>query len=184
MNKITIGEYSNLKQDKRFLYDSFLSNLKPQNKFLNKSIDLYKISYKEVRMLFKLASQNINSIDKMKDLFCIAYSVNETEFYSASIDEAFSAKNYVIKFLKDTQETETKLLKSISMDDGLWQQAGGDRLNPFSDLMPLVQLGKIYGMFPFELENKPYQQILVLLTLHKIDNEVQNNYNELKFKKK
>jgi hypothetical protein len=66
----------------------------------------------------------------------------------------------------------------------LWEQAGGDRLNKFSDLMPLVQIGEIYGAYPFDLENKPYNEILVLLVAHKVRGEVTSKYSEIKSKQK
>ena len=48
--------------------------------------------------------------------------------------------------------------------------------------MPLVQLGEIYSIYPYDLKNKPYNEILTLLVLHKEKAEVQNEYNKLKYK--
>ena len=180
MKKISVKEYSLLQN--KLEYDLILTCLKPKNLFVGKTLDTNIITYLEVRSLIKLATTQENNIDKMYQLFNIAFKCSEQEFYDANIEEAFSAKNYIVDFCIKTQEKENKLLKSINVNTALWEQAGGNRLNKFSDLLPLVQLGEIYGIYPFELQNKPYKEILVLLTAHKIKAEVDNKYLELKNK--
>jgi hypothetical protein len=61
--------------------------------------------------------------------------------------------------------------------------AGGARLNKFSNLMPLVQLGEIYHIYPYKLQNKVYNEILTLLVLHKEKAEVSEAYSKLKQKR-
>lgn len=180
MDKLTIKQYSQLLDTLE--YDLILNALKPLNLFCNTKLDYNKITYERVRKLFYLAN-NGKTLDDMCDMFCIAFNVEADTFWNASIDEYFSAKNFIIKYLKETQEKEAKLLKSVDADAGKWQEAGGDSLNVFSDLMPLVQLGEIYGMFPYDLQYRPYNEILTLLVLHNKKNQVQNKYNELKSKK-
>ncbi len=181
MNKLTIKQYSQLFDTLE--YDLILNALKPLNLFCNSKLDYNKITYAEVRKLFYLAN-NGKTLDDMCDMFCIAFNVEKLVFWSASIEEYFSAKNFIIKYLKDTQEKEAKLLNSIDADAGLWEQAGGSSLNVFSDLMPLVQLGEIYSIYPYDLQNKAYNEILTLLVLHSKKSKVQNKFNELKMKQK
>jgi len=181
MNKITIKQYSELKST--IEYDLILNALKPLNKFNGKELDYNLITYAEVRKLFYIAS-NGKTINEMCDLFCIAFRIEKNNFWSGSVEEYFSAKNFIVKYLKDTQEKEVKLLKSVDADSGLWEQAGGARLNPFSNLTPLVQLGEIYSVYPYDLQYKPYNEILTLLALHNIKSQVQNEYSRLKTNKK
>jgi hypothetical protein len=180
MKDITLLEYNALKD--KSIYSPLLF-LKGKNLFFNNKLDYNLITYDDVRKLFKL-SLTAETIEESFYLFEIAFGVNKIQYWQSSVLDYFNARNFLIKYLKDTQERETKLLKSISIDDGVWQQAGGSTLDAFSNLLPLVQLGEIYSIFPYDMSNKPYQQILTLLVLHKRKATVQNRYEELKNKRK
>lgn len=179
MKNINLLEYFNKKNT--IEYDFILKNLKPKNLFLGGSINFNKLTYQDVIICFDLISK-IESKESLSDLFSLAYNV--TDFYSASIDEFFSAKNYLLKAFSDLKEKQINLLNSIDSDSQLWGMAGGKKLNKFNDLMPLVQLGEIYGIFPHDLKTRPYNEIFVLLVLHKEKNEVTNAYSKLKNKQK
>jgi len=181
MDKITVKQYSKLLDTLE--YDLILNALKPLNKFCGNKLDYNNISYHSVRKLFHLAN-NGKTLDDMRLIFVIAFNITEEEFWSSSIDEYFSAKNFIVKYLKDTQEKENKLLNSFDEDAGLWEQAGGNSLNVFSNMMPLVQLGEIYGVYPYDLQFKPYNEILTLLVIHSKRSKVQAKFNELKMKQK
>jgi hypothetical protein len=75
---------------------------------------------------------------------------------------------------------ESDLLNSISADIGIWQQAGGDSLNEFSDVLPLSQLAKIYGGYPFDYGQKKYVEIVYLLRMNNVQSQVENEYQKLK----
>lgn len=182
MKNLTINQYATSKE--RYKYDVLLNSLKSKNTFLGNEIDFNTITYAEVRKMFKIARNGVDSMESMKELFLISYNVTSDEFEQALIVEAFAAKNYIIKFLIETQEKEAKLLKSIGVDSVYWEQAGSAKLDKFSDMMPLVQIGEIYGVYPYDLQFKPYAEILTLLVIHKERNEVQQKYNKLMSKKK
>ena len=181
MDRINLLEYSKLTDTIR--YDAVLKHLKPCNKFACGKVDFNKLTYKDVRSCLHLM-KTINDWNTAKDLFCLAFRVSETNFWQTSIDEYYSAQNYLIKTFKELQERETKLLQSINADAGFWEMAGGQRLNKFSNLMPLVQLGEIYHIYPYDLQDKPYNEILTLLVLHKEKSEVNDSYSKLKSKSK
>lgn len=181
MDKLSIRQYSQLFDTLE--YELILNALKPLNSFCGSKLDYNKITYDNVRKLFYLSNKG-KTLDDMCELFCIAFNIEDYIFWSANIEEYFSAKNFIVKYLKDTQDKEAKLLKSIDADAGLWEQAGGNSLNVFSDLMPLVQLGEIYGIYPYDMKDKPYNEILTLLVLHSKRGKVQSKFNELKSKKK
>ena len=177
MDKINLLEYSKLTETTN--YDVILKHLKPQNKFGSGKIDFNKLTYKDVRSCLHLI-KNVKDWEGQKELFCLAFNV--VSFWEVAIDEFYSAQNYLIKTFIELQQRETKLLQSIDADSGKWSMAGGDRLNKFSNLMPLVQLGEIYSIYPYDLQNKPYNEILTLLVLHKEKAEINNAYSKLKSK--
>lgn len=194
MDNISILEYSKLTDTTE--YDLVLKHLKPKNSFAGGEIDFNKLSYKDVKSCIHLMTKAIDW-DSTKELFCIAFGIEEDDkreedtfvfdkitkgFWNSSIIDYYAAQNYIVKTFKELQEKETKLLQSISADSGLWELAGGAKLNKFSNIMPLIQLGEIYSIYPYDLQEKPYNEILLLLVAHKEKNEVQNKYNELKAK--
>lgn len=178
MLNITVGQYFKINDVQE--YDTILKHLKAKNIFSNGTIDFDRLSFKQVKICLHLI-KDINSKESLKELFCLAFNVNE--FENRTIVEFYAALNYLVKAFKELQLRETKLLKSIDQDSFLWEQAGGKKLDAFSSLMPLVQLGEIYSTYPYDLQEKPYNEILTLLVCHKTKSEVSNKYNELKFKK-
>ena len=179
MKQISLSEYFEL--ENTLEYDFILKNLKPNNLFLGGSINFNKLTYKQVIICFDLISK-INSKENLSELFKIAFDVDN--FLTASIDEFFFAKNYLLKAFKELKQKQMNLLSSIDSDSALWEAAGGAKLNKFNDLMPLVQLGEIYHLYPYDLINKPYNEIFVLLVLHKEKAEVTEAYSKLKHKQK
>lgn len=178
MKDITVKEFQEVKD--KFVYDALLCSLKPNNLFCDKILDVNTITYLEVKNIFKII-KNGKSFDDIFNMFAIAFKIEKHEFDNAPITIYYQAKNYLIKFCKDTLAREQKLMKSIS--NPLWESAGGANLNPFSDLIGLVQIGEIYGIYPYDLQHKPYNEILTLLVLHKRKTEIENKYSELKNKK-
>lgn len=177
MDRINLLEYSKLSDTKE--YDVILKHLKPLNSFASGKIDFNKLTYKDVRSCFHLI-KNMKEWENIKDLFCLAFQVES--FWNIDIVEFYAAQNYLLKTFKYLQQRESKLLQSIDADSGLWSMAGGDKLNKFSNIMPLIQLGEIYSVYPYDLQDKPYNEILTLLVAHKEKNEVQNAYSKLKNK--
>jgi hypothetical protein len=180
MDKINLSEYAKLKST--IEYDSILKHLKPSNSFGGGKIDFNKLTYKDVRSCLHLMKE-MKDWDNIKDLFCLAYGIDSDKFWKVGIDEYYSAQNHLIKAFTELQERESKLLQSINADAGFWEMAGGARLNKFSNLMPLVQLGEIYHIYPYEMQNKIYNEILTLLVLHKEKAEVSEAYSKLKQKR-
>lgn len=179
MKKINIKQYKELKDCSS--YDNILKHLKGKNSFLGNTLNENKIKYKDVRSLVKLLKTG-NDWNSIYKIFDICYNVSESRFYEANIEEFFYARNYIFDYVLKTQKRESKLLQSISIDSELWRQSGGDRLDKFSDLMPLIQLSEVFGIYPFKLQNKPYNEILVLLVALKERGEVQDSFNKLKSK--
>ena len=124
----------------------------------------------------------LKSWKDIRDVFETCFKINESEFNNGLGTDFLQAKNYIVKTFNKLVENERKLLASISKDSLLWESAGGKRLDIFSDVLPLNQLGKIYGIYPFELKNYKYKEILLLLTIEKEQNEIERKFHELKNK--
>lgn len=169
-NKVDVSEYDNL-----------LKYLQPKNDFRGLKLDTNKITYKEVRSLVKLLKTG-NDWNSIFSIFEICYKVDKEAFYNGDIVDFYQARNFIFDYVVSTQKRESSLLQSIGVDTEIWKAAGGDRLNKFSDLMPLVQLGELFGVYPFDLENKPYNEILVLLVALKERGEVNQQFSKLKSK--
>jgi hypothetical protein len=177
MQDISLQKYFALSN--RIPYDSVLRHAKPKNLLSGKAMNVNTMTYKEVRICLELIRKG-ESVEQLQDLFCLAFGINPEEFMGASVKEFFPAQNHLIKTFEDLQKRESKLLTSIDSDSALWELAGGDKLNKFSNLMPLVQLGEIYHIFPYDLEDRKYAEILTLLVLHKEKADVQKAYSKLK----
>lgn len=177
MQDITLKKYFGLSN--RLPYDVLLRASKPKNLLGGSLMNANALTYKEVRMCLEYIRKG-ETIDELIDLFTLAFKIDKETLLACKVTEFFSAQSYLIETFTNLQKRESNLLSSIDADQDLWQMAGGDKLNKFSNLMPLVQLGEIYNVYPYDLENKPYSEILVLLVLHKEKSEVQKKYSELK----
>jgi hypothetical protein len=105
------------------------------------------------------------------------------DFYNLPITKYFQLKKYLSDYFVILHKKESDLLNSISADIGIWQQAGGDSLNEFSDVLPLSQLAKIYGGYPFDYGEKKYIEIIYLLRMNNVQSQVENEYQKLKSKR-
>lgn len=182
LDNIRMGQFVRLPEGQD-AYTAVLKFLKPVNSFAGKKFDARALTYKEVRQCLKLIRTG-KTYNELKVLFMLSFKITAKEFDRARVQEFFAAQNYLVGAFFNLQQREVNLLASISADTVLWEMAGGARLNKYGDIMPLIQLGTIYGIYPFDLENKRYSEILTLLTAHKDKAEVQHEFNELKRKQK
>lgn len=176
MRKLTVSQYVKLKNKTE--YETVLSHLKAKNA-TGREINFNTLSYINVKKCFDIMSKG-TSYQDMCELFCIAFGIEKEEFWNLNIVDMFYSQKFLIEKFKKLQDKESKLLNSVDEDSGLWHQAGGELLNPFSNLMPLVQLGEIYGVYPYDLQDKPYNEIFVLLVVHNRRGKVQKEFNRLK----
>lgn len=180
MKNITIKQYENLSDAERLKYVSILDSIKPKECL---KLDLNAISWDSVKKVNKRLNK-VKAIDEVFELFNIAFDINEEDFFSMPILNFFQTKKFLIEKFVYLQENESKLLQSINHDSGLWELAGGKRLDYFSDNLPLSQLAKIYGGYPFDYGKKPYNEILYLLKMNKEQSEIEHKFQELKSKQK
>lgn len=178
MRNITLKKYTQLPIDKSMVYDAVLEHLQPKNSFAKKQANIGSMPYANVKYCIRLLGK-IKDWQDIYRLFSICFEITEKAFWRATVTEYFAARKFIIEELKQVIETENKLLSSVSTDGHLWKMAGAEKLNPYNDTLPLMQLGKLLGQYPFDLGRKPYNEIFNLLVQTKLQNEVEAEYRKL-----
>jgi hypothetical protein len=176
MKNLTLKQYTALKNTSQ--YDAILTHLQPKNNFGGSQMNIAQMPYANVKYCIRLLPK-VNSWDGIKQLFEICFDVPEKTFWSTRIIDYFSARKFMIAEFERVIATENKLLATQSTDNHLWEMAGADKLKPYSDTLPLLQLGKLLGQYPFDLGRKPYNEIFNLLAQTKMQNEVEAAYQKL-----
>lgn len=178
LENITLAEYS-IMQDSD-VYD-FLQDLEPVNLFATKTMNVTAMPWLSVRHCIKLLSKS-KDWNVVFKLFHQCYDVDEKEFLQATVYEFYQANNYMMEQFKKLIEREVQVMFTPSVDDEIWQQAGMDKLNQFNDMLPLIQLGKAFGMYPYDIGRKPYREVFNMLVPIKIQGEVESEFHKLKSK--
>ena len=158
--------------------DAVLLYVKPHNSFAGKQMNINKMPYINVKHCIGLLPKVKDWNDIIK-LFEICFDVPEKAFWKTDVSQYYAAKKYMVSEFERIIMTENKIFASQQTDEHLWMMAGADRLKRFSDTLPLVQLGKILGQYPFDLGKKPYSEIFTLLVMSKTQNEVEIEYQKL-----
>jgi hypothetical protein len=179
MKQLTVSQYLKLNDTERLNYDVLLPALKAKEWF---KIEINTLTYNEVKSIYKLLSKAKDIKDVYK-AFEYAFKIREDQFYDLPITKYFQLKKYLSDYFVILHKKESDLLNSVSADIGVWQQAGGDSLNEFSDVLPLSQLAKIYGGYPFDYGEKKYIEIIYLLRMNNVQSQVENEYQKLKSKR-
>ena len=178
MKQISLKEFLELPISKQIEYTLLLDAQNPKELI---KVKIEQLSYNEVKQCFKeLKKANSN----IEFIFTTALKISKEEYLNLPIQNYFQIKKYIEKYFISLYENEIKLLQSIDADAGLWELAGGNELNEFSDVLPLSQLAKIYGGYPFDLGEKNYIEIVYLLRMNQKQSKVDNEYQILKSKQK
>ena len=176
MKNITLKQYAALADTSA--YDTLLEHLNAVNSFGSSTMEISTMPYANVKYCIRLL-QKIDSWQGIEQLFSICFDVKDKAFWNSRITEYFAARKFMISAFEKVIKTENKLLATQSTDGHLWQMAGADKLKPYSDTLPLLELGKLFGQYPFDLGRKPYGEIFSLLAQTKTQNEVENEYRKL-----
>ena len=176
MKNISLKQYTRLRDTTQ--YDLLLEHLNPANTFAGRQMDIAKIPYANVKYCIRLLPK-VSDWNGVRQLFEICFDIDEKSFWKAPVTEYFPAKKFMLKELERIMKTENKLLSTMSTDSHLWDMAGADKLKPHSDTLPLLQLGKLLGQYPFDLGRRPYGEIFSLLAQTKTQNEVETEYRKL-----
>lgn len=177
MKRIILIDFLKLSESERQIYYSVLKHLKPKEVY---KIKIETLTYTEVKQIYKELTSNEPNIEY---IFCTCLRFTKKTFLNIKIDIFFQQKAFIETFFINLYRNELKLLQSAGVDVGDWQSAGGEKLNKYSDVLALSQLAKIYGGYPLDYGNKPYQEIIYLLAMNKAQSEVEYNYQKKKMKK-
>lgn len=180
MKQITVGQYLKLSLADRLPYNLLLTSLKKKEWL---KLDLNELTYNDVKLLFKKISSAGEDSDAIS-IFTMAFKIPEAELLEMPIQKYFQTKRYLSDYFVFLKKREYELLQSVSADSALWEMAGGNELEEFSDALPLSQLAKIYGGYPFEWGDKKYVEIIYLLRLNNKQNKVESEYQRLKSKQR
>jgi hypothetical protein len=179
MKQITVKEYTELSPEKQLPYITLFTSLKGKELL---TIKINELSYNEVRTIFKRLSSS-SEVEDIKTIFVDALKIEEFQFYCLPLQNFFQIKKYISNYFVNLQRKESQLLQSVNEDTAVWEMAGGERLNEFSDILPLSQLAKIYGGYPFDYGTKKYIEIIYLLRMNNVQGQVEKEYQTLKSKK-
>jgi len=178
MKQINLKEFLELPISKQIEYTLLLDAQKPKELI---KVKIEQLSYNDVKQCFKELKKTNSNIEF---IFTNALKISKDDYLNLPIQNYFVIKKYIEKYFISLYENEIKLLQSIDADAGLWELAGGNELNEFSDVLPLSQLAKIYGGYPFDLGEKNYIEIIYLLRMNNKQAKVENEYQILKSKQK
>ncbi len=174
MKRIILKTFLGLPENERQIYYAVLTHLKPKEVY---KIQADSLTYNEVKLIYKeLQSKKPN----IEYIFCTCLKINTKTFLNIKIDIFFQQKAFIEKYFITLYTNELKLLSSAGVDVEKWRMAGGDKLNKYSDVLALSQLAKMYGGYPFDWGSKPYKEIIYLLTINKVQGEVEYNYQKQK----
>lgn len=179
MKQINVLDFTKLTPDKQLPYVTLFNSLKEKEHL---KIAINELSYNDVRNLFKRLS-TATEVEDVEWIFITSTKITKTEFYSLPLQKYFQFKKYLSNYFINLQKKEVKLLQSINEDAGIWDMAGGERLNEFADVLPLSQLAKIYGGYPFDYGTKKYVEIIYLLRMNNVQGQVEAEYQKIKSKK-
>lgn len=179
MKQITVLQFTKLNDAQQLPYVTLFTSLNAKEWL---KIDINNLTYNEVRNTFKRLSKAKEIIDVFK-IFETIFKISEEDFYALPLQNYFQIKKHLEEYFITLQNKEAQLLQTISEDIGTWQQAGGDDLNEFGDVLPLSQLAKIYGGYPFDYGERKYVEIIYLLRMNNVQSRVENEFQKIKSKR-
>ncbi|WP_159799253.1 hypothetical protein [Flavobacterium sp. MK4S-17] len=176
MRNITLKQYTRLENP--LMYDAVLEHLNPKNSFSGKQMNINVMPYANVKYCIRLLPK-ITGWEGIAELFIICYDIPEAAFWKARVKEYFAARKFILNEFERILKTEAKVFSATGTDEHLWKMAGADKLKPYGDTLPLLQLAKLTGQYPFDLGRKPYGEIFSLLAQLKAQNDVEMEYQKL-----
>ena len=178
LNNISIKEYFSLQDSSA--YDVFLDILKPKNLFCGKRFDTSKMTYDEYLTIISIL--NKPNLLNVKDLFVHLWRIKgsikisaEEMFFNESVFVLFSAKRFLKEFIEHKIKLENKILYS-EPDIKMLEIKAGERLKPFQTMITKINIGKQFGINPYEVGKWKYSEVLNILATNNALNQVQRDY--------
>lgn len=172
LKNITVKEY--LTSEDFLKYDEVLKHQKGKS-----DINILQKPYTDVKYCLSLLSK-LSSFDNIAEVFEVLFDIPKDKLMAMGVLEYYNLRNYLISTFKTIIDNEKKVSQGGNTDEGKWFMAGGDRLKPYNDILPLDQLAQRYGGSPFDWGRKPYSEVFYLIVMTKTANEVSYNYTTMK----
>ncbi|KGO88083.1 hypothetical protein Q765_03245 [Flavobacterium rivuli WB 3.3-2 = DSM 21788] len=156
----------------------------PVNLFAGKTMNINAMPWVNFKHCVRLLSAKDKDWNKIYTLFNVCFDVTEEQFWNTGIKDFYQANGFMQNQFEFAIKYESKALYSQPKDEEIWNMAGADKLNVYSDTLPLIQLGKHFGIYPYDMGRKPYKEVLGLLIQIKTQAEVETKFQEIKSKSK
>lgn len=161
-------------------YDVFIDIMEPKNLFCGNKFHVDKITFDEFNTILYIF--NNPNPQNLKDLFVHLWRVKgdmqrsaESIFLQESIFSFFSAKNFLMKFVKRQLELESKLLYS-EPDSKMIELGVSERLKNHRSMLTKIALGKQFGIDPYEVGEWKYSKVLNILATNNALEQIQKEY--------
>lgn len=175
LKNINVLEYSKSKD--AIDYENLLKNLKPKNNFNNKEIDILQLPYSTIKYIQKVFN-NLKDFNDICKIFSKVFECTENEFYNENVVNYYASRRYIFETFELISKNENFLTANSKIDVQKWKASGGDNLEQFSEIISLHSICERYGMYPFDISNKPYAEVFYLQCALKTYDEVNFNYNK------
>ncbi len=120
------------------------------------------------------------TLDGLQEVFTAVFGIKKIQYYNADVVDYFYGLNHIIKSIEEIVKREQKALKG--KEDADLDAAGVDKLSRFGELSTLIEVGKKFGKSPEEIEQWKYSLVFSIIFYGKIENEVKDNYSQIKMK--
>jgi len=162
-----------------------LKSMRDKPIFLGKVPSYDNLTYGQAKFIFQLISDNKGVIpnEGLAEVFSYVYGVTEDEVLDASLTDVYRALNPVMAVIKSVRDLEIKMLGGgDEVKKALYKQAAGTLLDGFDYILPLIELGKTYGLYPYDISKKKFTEILVLRAAESRLSQVDKKFTELSTK--
>ena len=181
---ISVLEYLQLSELDSLRYDIYINTIKPRQTFLDKSLDVSRLTYEEVELM-KMTFRNPTMGD-IADLFVMLWKLRGdmsqsalVQFYNASVFDLFRAKNYIQEFLTKVIEKEKRML-AARPDEKADMINAGERLAPIGYVLTKNKLAERFGVLPSVIAKMKYSEVFLILLADHMYSEVSYEYNQIK----
>ena len=172
LRNITVQEFLTSKD--YLNYDEILKHITAKKNEVN----ILQNSYTNIKYCISLLQKEQGGFDGITEVFEILFGFNKETLMQLKVLKYYELRNYVIETFKNIVNNEMKLAQGGNTNLAKWQFAGGDKLRPYDNVLPLDQLAERYGGNPFDWGKKSYSEVFFLIAMNKNLNEVNYNYSK------
>lgn len=184
LDNITVRQLYQIQDEELFKKYLRFSNekdklyLKPKGEFANhKATPIGSLTYGEVSQI----KHNLSNptFENIYECFDLVFKVKFKTYLIQDVVSYFYAINWIKDEVKKIIEREKKSFSGES--DLLLEMAGVNRLVPFGELNTIIPIAHKFSKSPEEIQDWKYNLVFTIMIHDKVLNEVQTEYNKLKY---